>query len=311
MLVLEVLSPVFLIIALGVVLERTRFVPMGFLREANRLTYWVGLPALLFGQLAGGDLRVSAAGPLMLVVIVGTLVVTGLGLLIGWLVHVPGPALGTFVQAGFRGNLAFVSLPILYAFPEMEVGSGLTLRTAGVVVLAPTMILYNLLSIIVLLFSQHRLGWAMLSPFLRQLFTTPPLVATLLGLIWVAAGWSLPAMAGKTLSSLGEMALPLGLLGVGGALANAKLGQQWRVPLAAAVVKTVLSPLCGWGLARLWGLGEGASLLVLVFMAAPTAIISYTVTLELKGDEALASGSIALSACASAVTLAAIVALVS
>ena len=53
MLILNTLAPVFLLIAAGAALQATKFVSPGFLKEANRVTYWLGLPALLFSQLAG------------------------------------------------------------------------------------------------------------------------------------------------------------------------------------------------------------------------------------------------------------------
>jgi predicted permease len=46
---------------------------------------------------------------------------------------------------------------------------------------------------------------------------------------------------------------------------------------------------------RALGLGAAELKLVLILLACPTAIVSYTVALELKGDEALASGTIVLS----------------
>lgn len=45
----------------------------------------------------------------------------------------------------------------------------------------------------------------------------------------------------------------------------------------------------------------------LILLACPTAIVSYTMALELKGDEALASGTIVLSVLVSVVSLAVIV----
>ena len=103
------------------------------------------------------------------------------------------------------------------------------------------------------------------------------------------------------------MALPLGLLGVGGSLVTVKLGARWRTPLASALVKTALSPVLGWLVGRALGLGAAELKMVLILMACPTAIISYTMALELKGDEALAAGAIALSVLTSVVSLAVIV----
>ena len=68
--ILNILAPVFLLIALGAALQKTAFVPPDFLKEANRVTYWLGLPALLFTQLAGSFHQSDGAG-LMLGVMLG------------------------------------------------------------------------------------------------------------------------------------------------------------------------------------------------------------------------------------------------
>jgi predicted permease len=46
---------------------------------------------------------------------------------------------------------------------------------------------------------------------------------------------------------------------------------------------------------------------MMIFLATPSAVISYTMAVEMKGDEALAAGSIVLSTLTSVVTLAVIV----
>jgi len=305
--IFNILAPVFLLIALGAVLQKTKFVSVDFLKEANRVTYWLGLPALLFSQLAGSFHQAAGAG-LMLGVM---LAATGLSVLAGylavWLLRVPGAVGGTFVQGGFRGNLAFVGLPIIYSMPDSPLAWGVSVRTAAIVTVAPMMVVYNIVGVVVLLLSQHRLGWGMVRPFLKQLATTPPLLATLAGIVYALAGWTLPPAVDKALNSLGEMALPLGLLGVGGSLMTVRFGGAWRTPLASALVKTVASPALGWVVGRALGLGALELKMVLVFLACPTAIISYTMALELKGDESLASGTIVLSVLTSVVTLALVV----
>jgi predicted permease len=226
---------------------------------------------------------------------------------VAWLLKVPGPAAGTFVQGGFRGNLAFVGLPVIFSLPDSPLAWGVSARTAAVLTVAPMMVAYNIAGVIVLLFSQHRLGWGMVKPFLKQLATTPPLLATLAGIGWALMGWTMPPAVDKAFAALGEMALPLGLLGVGGSLVTVQLGAAWRIPLASALVKTALSPLLGWAVGRALGLGAAELKMVLILMACPTAIISYTMAIELKGDEALASGAIALSVITSVVSLALVV----
>lgn len=306
--ILNTLAPVFLLIALGAALQKTAFVPPDFLKEANRVTYWLGLPALLFSQLASSFHQSDGAG-LMLGVMLGA---TGLLVLAGYLaarlLRVPGAAVGTFVQGGFRGNLAFVGLPIIYSLPDSPLAGGMSVRTAAIVTVAPMMVFYNVAGVVVLLLSQHTLNWRMLWPFMRQLAVTPPLLATFAGMGFALMGWRLPVVVDQTFSALGQMALPLGLLGVGGSLVTVKLGVHWERPLGSALLKTVAAPLLGWLVGRLLGLDAPELKLVLILLACPTAIVSYTVALEMKGDEPIASGAIVLSVLLSLLSLAVILA---
>lgn len=307
MLVLNTLAPVFLMIAIGAVMQRSGFVSVNFLKEANRVTYWLGLPALLFSQLAGSFHDAGGAKPMLGAMLVATLLIVGVAYLVAWLLRVPGAALGTFAQGAFRGNLAFVGLPIIYALPDTVIAGGLSARTAAVITVAPMMVAYNVGAVIVLLLSQHPLRLRMAVPFLKQLATTPPLVATLAGIACALLGWALPPAVDKTFSALGEMALPLGLLGVGGSIMTARLGQAWRPALGSALTKTIAAPAVGWAVGRWLGLGAMELKLILILLATPTAVVSYTMAVEMKGDEQLASGTIVLSVFTSLVALAVIV----
>ena len=307
-LVLNTLAPVFLLIAIGALMQRLRFVSPGFLKEANRVTYWLGLPALVFSQLASSFHEAGGAKLALGAMALATLLVIGLGYIAVWILRVPGAAAGTLVQGAFRGNLAFIGLPIVFALPDTPLTSGMSVRAAAVIVVGPMMVAYNFAGVIVLLFSQHELGWAMLRPFVRQLATTPPLIATVAGIVFAVAGWSLPAPVNKALEALGEMALPLGLLGVGGAIVTVDRGMVGKAAWAAALIKTAVAPVVGWAVGRYLGLAGLELKMLLILMATPTAVVSYTMALELKGDEKIASGAIVLSVLTSIAPLAFIVA---
>ena len=307
MLVLNTLAPVFLLIAAGAAMQRTGFVSANFLKEANRVTYWLGLPALVFTQLTSSLHSAGGAHVMLGTMFAATLLAIAAGYAVAWLMGVPAAAVGTFVQGGFRGNLAFVGLAIVYALPDVPLAGGLSSRAAAIVVAAPMMVLYNVAAVVVLLLSQHRLGWRMIAPFLKQLLTTPPLIATLAGITFAVMDWKMPGAIDQSFRMLGEMALPVGLLSVGGSLVTARLGAAWARPLGAALVKTAAYPLLAWLVARWAGLGADETRVVLILAACPTGIVSYTVAVELKGDEAIASGVIALSVLTSIPALALIV----
>lgn len=302
--ILNVLAPVFLLIAIGAVLQRSEFVSRSFLTEANRITYWLGLPALLFVQLVDSFNRFGGAGVMLTAMLLATAGALTAGYLAAWILRVPGPATGTFVQGAFRGNLAYVGLPIIFSLPDDPLAWGLSVRTAAILIVAPAMIAYSIAATCVLLASQHAAGWAMVKPLGKQLVTTPLFLATLAGTGFALTGWTLPVALDKTFHALGAMALPLGLLGVGGSLTTTKLAGHWRAPLTAALLKTALSPLLGWLVGRACGLGPGEMKVLLVLLACPTAAGSYTMAVEMKGDGPLASGIIVLSVLASVVPLA-------
>lgn len=307
MLVLNALAPTFLIIALGAWMQKSGFVSPGFLREANRITYWLGLPALLFSQLVSSLHDAAGAERLLAAMFLTTTAMILVGYLVGGMLRVPGAVMGTFVQGAFRGNLAFVGLPIVFALPNVPLIGNLTLHEAAVIAVAPTMVLYNVGGVVVLTISQHAFGPRMIWPVVKQLAVTPPLLATLAGIGFVAMGWKLPFAVDRTLNALGEMALPLGLLGIGGSIVTAKLHGALRLPLGSALLKSWASALVGLLAARACGLEGQPVVLVMILAAAPTAIVSYTMALEMKGHGELASTTIALSVVASLVSLAAIV----
>ncbi|MBI5768516.1 MAG: AEC family transporter [Verrucomicrobia bacterium] len=307
MLVLNALAPVFLLIALGAWMQWSGFVSERFLREANRVTYYLGLPALLFSQLTASLHQAGGTKLMFTAMLTGTALTIAVAYGVAWWQRVPAAAVGTYVQGAFRGNLAFVGLPIIYGLPDTPVAGGLSARAAAIITVAPMLVIYNTAGVIVLLVSQHQFGLRMLGPLAKQLVTNPPLIGTLAGIAVALTGWPLPVVVEKSFAALGDMALPLGLLGVGGALVTANLGAAWRQPLGAALVKTFAGPALGWSAGRVLGLGAIETKLVMILMATPSATVSYTVALELKGDERIASGAIVLSVVASLVALAVVV----
>lgn len=303
MTVFNVLAPVFLLIALGGILQRTHFVSAGFLREANKVTYWLGLPALLFSNLATSLHEAGGAQTMLNTLLAATGLVLVTAYLVAWLLRLDNARIGTFVQGAFRGNLAYVGLPIVYSLPDAPGSSGLSVRAAAVVALAPMLVLYNVIAVTVLIASQHNLSRAMIKPLLKQLATTPPLIATLAGFAWALSGVPLPVSVAMSFDWLGQMALPLALLAIGGALAQSRATHGWQVPVTAAFVKTVVSPIFGYFIGRRLGLTGMELAVVLVFLACPTAGISFTMVSQLKGDEPLASGTILFSTFIAIVTL--------
>jgi hypothetical protein len=309
--VINTLAPVFLIIALGTVLCRSGFLPKELLRGMNRLAYWVGLPCLLFGKLAAAGPMDSAAAETLWVLLLGTAGLIVISLAAAFAGRLHAGRVGTFMQASFRGNLAYVGLPVVfYAFSSgADSGPGQRAETLALLAIGPVVVLYNAVAVIALLASQHKMKFAAIKHMAWQMITNPLLLACAAGVTWSQLQLPLPLPVGRTLDTLGVFALPLALLCVGGALATTSIRGHIGPALAASLIKVVIGPALGYAIARMLGAGQQAAFVAMILLACPTAVASYVLTEQLKGDTALAAGSIVLSTLLSAISLGVVIAL--
>lgn len=302
--IVEVILPVFLIVALGAALCRAGWFGSEFLGGLNRLAYTIGLPALLFDNIArasyGGGRALAVCG-----VVLGALALaSAIALGVARLLRLPWASLGTFLQATFRGNLAFVGLPIIaLALARRGGPDEAELRTVALLTLAPIAALLSVVSVPVLVASREKLGPGIWRPLLGQLFVNPLLIGCAAGGLFALCQWRLPSGVDQAVRIVGQMALPIALLCIGGALVTTPLRGRRRATLAAAVLKVAVAPALGYPLARLAGLSDGETMIALVFLACPAAAASYPVAVKLGGDVPLAAGSIVVGTLLSALTL--------
>jgi len=265
------------------------------LEDINRLTYWVGLPCALFYRIAGASPDVAAVGGLLLVGMLATLGAIVAAAIMAKLLQLPKRGYGTFIQGVFRGNLAFIGLPVvLYAFSSAG-AEGATAEISALLAFGPMVVLYNVLAVVVLLLSGGIAKRGMLQSVGYGLLTNPILIACLGGLVFSLAGLGLPPLLQRTFSSIGQMALPLALLCIGGTLHITRVRGSLGPAFIGALMKVALVPalglLIGWWLS----LSAEHLRIVLILLACPTASVSYVLVRQLQGDEALASSMIVIS----------------
>lgn len=293
--ILNILAPVFLIIVLGWVLSHAGFLSRGALQEVNRLTYWFGLPALLFHRLAAASPEFGDVAGMLAALIAATVIGIAAGACAAWVMGLPRPAVGTFIQGVFRGNLAFIGLPVvLYAFAGTGVSGAA--ESSALLAFGPLVVIYNILAVAVLLVSVPQAGAA--GPLRRALYglvSNPILLSCLAGVAFSLAGWSLPGLVERTLAALGQMALPLALLCIGGALYWTRVRGHLRWAGAAAVLKVGVLPAVGLVLAWWLGLSPEHTRIVGILLACPAASASYLLATQMGGDGGLASSIVLIS----------------
>lgn len=304
MLIVDTLAPIILLIALGAGLAHIRFLGDGFIADLNKLAFWITLPALLFRGAAHAEHASPDLWLLLGVVTAGTLLICGVAWAVALAMGLPQQSRGTMMQAAFRGNLAYIGIPVVtYSLSRSQGVSNDILATAAIV-MALTMAFYNVLAVIVLQASRPRSSDTQRASLARPILTNPLMLAGLSGLLVPFFGWKLPEFLDRTLDSLGGASVPIALLCIGGSLATVHFvgRRQWIV--AAALLKVAVLPAITYGLARLTGLGAMETRIAMVFSTAPTAVAAYIMVKQMDGDEPLASGSITLSTLLSTFSLA-------
>lgn len=306
--VVAIVLPVFLVIALGAVLTRTRFLSAALLAELNRLTYYVGLPAYLFSSIAGATLGGGRALTVFGVMGGATLLALGVAYVVAKLRRVPAESFGSFLHASIRGNLAYIGLPVI-SLALAARHAGADAWAVALLAMAPLTVVANVLGVLLLLVGHGKPAPGMWRTLGWQLATNPLLIASAAGAICAASGRELPRWLMQSVMVTGQMALPLALLCIGGTLIVMPLRGKRTTAVLASVLKVAVTPLLGWPLARWIGLSPDETMIALLFLATPTAAASFTLAGKLGGDEALAATSVVVSTALSIVSLSVVLAL--
>lgn len=296
------LVPIFLVILSGTLLKRCGFPGPDFWPAAERLTYFLLFPALLFASTATASLGEVPVQPLV-AALIGTicLMTVLLYLLRRVLDGVDLPAFSSLFQGSIRFNtyVGFAVALVLFG------ATGLTLASVTIAVLIP---LVNLLSVTVLVrISSAGKG---LSTLLTSLVKTPPFLACVAGISINMAGIALPGPAVEFLQLFGRASLPLGLLAVGAGLTRLAGRASLLMILTAMGLKLIVLPALMWSLCRLLAVDDTATVIAVLFAALPGSASSYILARQMGGDSQLMAGIVTAQITVSLITLPVVLSLV-
>ena len=318
--ILGTLSPVFFVVLLGAVLRGAGFLTERFATELNRFVFWVSLPVFLFESIAGSKFvpgSLSAAATM----VAATLSIAAVAWWGSPLFGISQRSRGTFCQCVFRSNNAYVGLPvILFAFAGAPKETVDAVRSLAALSLAPCLVLYNVLAVIVL--TPNAMGafdggeGASARPSLgrlaRGIAHNPLIVGCVAGslalFIRQRTGFVPPTFVSRTLTQVGSLAGPGALLALGASLTPERLRAACRRAHVVALLKLVVCPLLGLLFAWVFGLDGNARFVALAYLTCPTAVASFVMAQAMKGDDVLAGGAVALTTVYSAVALAVLLA---
>lgn len=299
MYVLNTLLPIFIIIFLGTALRSFKFASEEFFQYSNRMVYWIGLPCLLFVKISQVNLQGNRALPISLILIGAMFVCMLIAYLLSWLLHIPSRSTGAFVQGAMRGNLYYIGLPVvLFSLATHGSPQLASIEALAVLAIAPMILVYNATSVLVLIKGSRqgrRKSRRWISQLVISIFSNPLLIACILGIIYSLTGWPLPYFLNRSCSTIGQMALPLALLGIGATLTQESWKNRLKLSFIAALIKVIIAPLFGYIVASLIPLSPIELRITLLYLACPTAVASYVMAEQMNGDDRLASNIVIIS----------------
>jgi malonate transporter len=96
--------PIFLLIVVGYVFKRTGFIGDGFWAPAEKLVYFVLLPALIIGSITKSDLSTMPVGPMAFALLSMSICMIALSLLVRPVMRTDGPSFTSMLQGATRIN---------------------------------------------------------------------------------------------------------------------------------------------------------------------------------------------------------------
>ena len=295
--IITTIIPIFTVIILGWFARWKGFIPDEFLEPANRLVFYLAIPAMIFREISRASLKTQFDVKVLCITLFSVIGIFGISWGVGIIQRNRRGQLGTYIQTACHGNLGYIGLAVAYYYLGTE---GLVRAS---IIAGFVMILQNFLSVVALQFNSDSISstdnklnmvWKVLG--------NPVIVSAMAGIIFSMAEIPIPLIIDRSLNILSELALPLALLIIGASLTFELMRLRIGSLFSSSAMKLILLPGLGFGLYRLFGLQAHDYLPGLILLASPTATISYVMAKEMKGDTDFAVAAISISTLLSAIT---------
>lgn len=294
---LNATAPIFLLMALGFLFRKLGWIDEVFASKMNQFVFLVSLPILVFEDLATVDFQEVWNLKFVLFCFFVTFASIALAAGISFLWKDRGIR-GEFIQASYRSSAVLLGI----AFIRNIYGD------AG---LAPLMIigsvpLYNIMAVVVLSFFQperRKLDKELWKKTLKGIVTNPIIIGIAAGLLWLALRIPMPYIIGKTVSNVGAVATPLGLMALGASFDVQKTIGKIKPVTAACALKLVDFTTVFLPLAVMLGFRREELIAILVMLGSATTVSCYVMAKNMGHEGTVTSGVVMLTTVFSAFTL--------
>jgi len=299
--ILNVIAPIFALMALGYSAVRFRLFPAEGIKSLIAFVNNFATPCLLFHSLVTSDLRsafnLSIIGPFY----IGALICFVIGIVIAIRIFRNSPGEG--VSVGFTGtftNTVLVGLPIISRAygPEALPVTLSIIGLHGAILLTIGMVTMELVKR-----DGKPLGQTLVTA-VKRVGSNPLIWGIAAGMIGYFSGLQLIEPAEAFLVMMSSAVVPAALFGIGGALYEFKLGENWKPAMVGSFIKLIIHPAIAYVL-MIWVLHVPMDIARygILLSAMPAGVNVYVFATYYNRGTGVAANAILIGTVASALTI--------
>ena len=321
---LNIMVPFVLLAGLGILLRSLGFISTNFVKQGNKVLFYVGIPATIFNTIHRADLVFDSE--FFNFMAFNSLWLIGF-FLITWFLTAKfmseKDSVSSFVNSAYRSSLSVVAPPLfILMFSQNEI-----VLAQSLLMMSISLILsYATASV---LFAVHNSkakqlsGMKIIVDVLVSIVKNPVVIGVFLGLAFNFFGWHLPVtntlsevynathpllFAATTIEALGRIVMPLAMICVGANLKFQGFDKKFKYVIIGVVVKLFIMPIAAVIVALLFGFRGNDLTIIMILSALPMAVGAYVMQAELGcGDLYIGSSILMITMVLAAFTLTAFI----
>ena len=294
---LNATGPIFLMMVFGLFLRKVGILDEDFANRMNKFVFKIPLPFLLFSDLAAVDFSKVWNIKFIVFCFVVTLISITISTLVSCLWR-DKAIRGEFIQASYRSSAALLGI----AFIQNIYGN------AG---MAPVMIigsvpLYNVMAVVILSILKPERGKvdkALLLKTGKGIVTNPIILGILAGMIWSGLRLPMPKILDKTVSNVGVLATPLGLMALGASFDLKQAAGKIKPAIVATFIKLIGLAAIFLPIGVMLGYTHEHLIALIVMLGSASTVSCFVMAKNMGHDGTLTSSVVVLTTLFSALTM--------
>jgi malonate transporter len=295
---LNAIAPIFLIIALGHLLFRTRVAGEQVWSAIEHICFYLLLPFLIVRTLSRANLTSVPILDFMLVLVTAIAGMSFLLILMHHLLRFRFPDSGPTFTSLFQGATRFHGFVALAIIGPLYGEDGITLAALALAIMIPVL---NIANVIVLTIYGSSDNTASTRQILLRIVTNPLIIGCAVGLFLNWTGT--PDILFDTINIIGNGGLGLTLLAVGAGLRLDQIAADKLLVTVGVLTRLIGMPLVVIAMASLIGLDGLPRTIAIIAGAVPTAGSAYVMARKMGGNAELMSNILTFQVIVSFVTL--------